>query len=243
MNILILSIFSESKRNNEFLKIHRENLYKNECIDFYFITYNENLTEEIMLVDDILFIRGKEDLLNILDKTIKAMRYFTNIKQYDFIVRTNISTVLNYKLLNNYLNGIPKTNIYAGGLLFNLEWLDEPFGITEETTKKYKLNSLRFFQGTCIILSCDVAKFMLDNSEKFIREIIDDVSIGLFIKRYTHFYYNCLLDTNRVKYLVMPRDKHISDNIVAFRIKSFNDEEDIQLMNETYEKIIMVNQR
>ena len=143
MNILILSIFSESKRNNEFLKIHRENLYKNECIDFYFITYNENLTEEIMLVDDILFIRGKEDLLNILDKTIKAMRYFTNIKQYDFIVRTNISTVLNYKLLNNYLNGIPKTNIYAGGLLFNLEWLDEPFGITEETTKKYKKKYLK----------------------------------------------------------------------------------------------------
>ena len=76
MNILILSIFSESKRNNEFLKIHRENLYKNEFIDFYFITYNENLTEEIMLVDDILFIRGKEDLLNILDKTIYKIYKF-----------------------------------------------------------------------------------------------------------------------------------------------------------------------
>ena len=242
MNILILSIFSESKRNNELLKIHRENFIKNESIDFYFITYNENLTEEFMLVDDILFIKGKEDVMNILDKTIKAMCYFTNIKQYDFIVRTNISTVLNYKLLNKYLNGIPKTNIYAGGVIFNLQWLDEPFGITEETTQKYKLKGLYYFQGTCIILSCDVVKFMLDNSEKFIREIIDDVSIGLFIKRYTHFYYNCLLDTNRVKYLVMPRDKHISDNIVVFRIKSFNDGEDIQLMNETYEKIIIFNQ-
>jgi hypothetical protein len=53
---------------------------------------------------------------------------------------------------------------------------------------------------------------MLDNSEKFIREIIDDVSIGLFIKRYTHFYYNCLLDTNYVKYVVLPRDKHNTNN-------------------------------
>jgi len=241
MNILVLSIFSDSKRNNELLKIHRKNLVKTENVDFYFITYDENLSEEFVLVDDILFIKGKEDVMNVLDKTIKAFQYFTNIKQYDFIVRTNISTVLNYNLLNNYLKEIPKTNIYAGGVLFNLEWLDEKFGITEETTKKYKLKGLYFFQGTCIILSYDVVKFMLNNSEKFIHELVDDVSIGLFIKRYTHFYYNCLLDTNRVKYVVLPRDKHISDNVVVFRIKSFDDEKDIEIMDETYKNIATIS--
>jgi len=248
MKILILSIFSEGKRNNEFLKIQRENLIKNEFIDYYFITYDENLTEEFLLVDDMLFIKGKENIMNVLDKTIKAFRYFTNIERYDFIVRTNISTVLNFKLLCNYLNSIPKNNIYAGSIYFKLSWLDEISGITKETTQKYNLNELNFFQGTCIILSFDVVKFMLGNQEKIIHEIIDDVSIALFIKTYmTPLYDSCLLNIPSPKYIVLPRDilprdKYIFD-IVVFRIKSFNDEKDIQIMNEIFSYMKAIKQK
>jgi hypothetical protein len=236
MNILILSIFNETQRNNELLKIQRKNLIKNEFIDYYFITYDENQSEDFRLVDDMLFIKGKEHFMNILDKTLKSIRYFINIKQYDFIIRTNISTVLNYKLLYNHLNNMPKNKIYSGGVLFDLQWLDEKFGITDNTIQKYELKGLYFFQGTCIVLSRDIIEFMLANSTQFIHELIDDVSIGLFIKTYLPSAYELLFKDNRAKYSVLPRDKYNYDNIVI-RIKSFNDENDIKIMNEVFSRI------
>jgi hypothetical protein len=236
MNILILCIFNETNRNKELIKIQRDNLVKNNLIDYYFITYDKNLTEEFKLINDTLFIKGCETLLNILDKTIKALKYFINIKEYDFIIRTNISTAFNYKLLYDYLNEIPKNNIYIGGNLYKLVWLDPRSGVTTDNIEKYLLKDLFFFQGTCIILSSDVAKFILDNSNNLVHEIVDDVSIGLFIK--THLPNAYLKYTNMPKMSRILKDRKIYDiNSVLYRHKTYNDNEDITNMINTF-KII-----
>jgi len=236
MNILILCIFNETNRNKELIRIQRNNFIKNNLIDYYFITYDKNLTQEFKLINDTLFIKGSETHLNILDKTIKSLRYFTNIKEYDFIVRTNISTAFNYKLLYDYLNEIPRNNIYIGGNLYKLVWLDPRSGVTKENTEKYSLNDLFFFQGICIILSRDVVKFILDNSNNLIYQIVDDVSIGLFIKTYLPDAY--LKYKNMPKISRVLKDKKIYNiNSVLYRHKSYNDNEDIKNMIDTF-KII-----
>jgi hypothetical protein len=242
MNILILCIFNETNRNKQLIQIQRDNFVNNYSIDYYFITYDENLTEEFKLINDTLFIKGNENYMNILDKTIKALRYFINIKDYDFIIRTNISTAFNYKLLYNYLNEIPKNNIYLGGIVFNLNWIDVKYGITNENIEKYLLKGLKFFQGTCIILSSDVAKNIIENSDKLIYDVVDDVSIGLFIKTY--------LPNSYLSYINMPKISKISkiseetniyeNNSVLYRHRCFNDDEDIKNMINTF-KIINNN--
>jgi hypothetical protein len=236
MNILILCIFNETDRNKELIQIQRNNFIKNDLMDYYFITYDKSLTREFKLMKDTLFIKGSESHLNILDKTIKSLRYFTTNKNYDFIVRTNISTAFNYKLLYNYLNEIPRNNIYIGGNLYKLVWLDPRSGVTKENTQKYSLNDLFFFQGTCIILSRDVVKFILDNSNNLKYDIVDDVSIGLFIKTYLPNAY--LKYTNMPKISRVLKDKKIYNiNSVLYRHKSYNDNEDIKNMIDTF-KII-----
>ena len=45
MNILILCIFNETYRNKQLIQIQRDNFVKNNLIDYYFITYDENLKD------------------------------------------------------------------------------------------------------------------------------------------------------------------------------------------------------
>jgi hypothetical protein len=244
MKILILCIFDETDRNNKLLQIQRDNFVKNDLIDYYFITCDPNLNEneEFKLINDTLFIKGNESYMNILDKTIKSFRYFSSVKDYDFVVRTNISTAFNYKLLCNYLNELPRKNIYIGGIVFRLNWIDAKFGITQDNIEKYLLSGLCYYQGTCIILSCDVVKFILENHHNLIHDLVDDVSIGLFIK--THLP-NAYLKDNLVGARVsqITEKKKIYDiNSVLYRHKSLNHCEDAQNMTNTFKIIKAINE-
>ena len=248
MKILILCIYNETERNNKLINIQREynvNFFEhinrikhiesiNFDIKYYFVSYKD-ISEEYELVNDILFIRGVEHHMNILDKTIKSLLYFTkhndidNTKIYDFVIRTNISTIINYKYLYNYLVTVPRENIYVGGILYQLNWLDEPFGITNDTSEKYSLQGLYFFQGTCIILSNDVVRYILNNLSKLTYDIIDDVSISLFIKTYIPSAYLTFLNVPKTSEITANKKIYDIDSIL-YRHKSFNDEEDIKNM-------------
>ncbi len=219
------------------IQIQRDNFVNNYSIDYYFIIYDENLTEEFKLINDTLFIKGKESYMNILEKTIKALRYFINIKDYDFIIRTNISTAFNYKLLYKYLNEIPKNNIYLCGIAFKLDWIDIKFGIKNENIEKYLLKGTYYFQRTCIILSSDVAKNIIENSNKLIYDLIDDVSIGLFIRTYIPNSYLTYINIMPQISIISGEKNVYENNIVLYRHKSFNDDEDIKNMINTF-KII-----
>jgi hypothetical protein len=241
MKILILCIFDETDRNNKLLQIQRDNFVKNDLIDYYFITYDPNLDDDFKLTNDTLFIKGNEGYMNILDKTIKSLRYFSSIKDYNFIVRTNISTAFNYNLLCDYLREIPANNIYIGGLMYNLRLIDEKSGITKDMIEKYLLRGMWFYQGTCIVLSSDVVKFMLENHDKLRYEIIDDVSIALFIRTYLpnayfkDFFKGSL--SNMMFSYICEKNKTYNPNSVIYRHKSLYADEDSENMIKTF-KII-----
>lgn len=237
MNVLILSIFNKTCRNEKLLQIHRDNFSKYDNIDYYFIMNDETIDKEYVLIGDMLFIKGVEDYLNILDKTLKAFLYFNNVKKYDFVVRTNISSVIDCGLLYKNLTNFPKTNIYNGaGYPFKLNLIDTPFGITETNVKKYSLKHLVYFQGTLIIFSYDILNIMIHNLDKFKYELIDDVSFGLFMKTYMpDAYYLNVLNGNNIQTKLSIRDSCVYDTkYVLYRHKSYNDENDIKNMIDTY---------
>ncbi len=130
----------------------------------------------ITLIDDILYIPGNETYLpGILDKTIKAFLYIDSHYQYDYIVRSNISTIINFNLLINKLN---KINIeYGGGIINKLKKLDKFNGINNTT-----YFGTKYISGTTIIFSNKMIKKILLNKDKINYNIIDDASIGIFIK-------------------------------------------------------------
>ena len=131
----------------------------------------------------MLYIHGLETFLpGILEKTIKAFDIIHNkLKiEYDFIFRTNISTVVHientYSYLTNFSN--PTTEMYYVGPLVQLQWLDSQSGIVN---KQYW--GTPFCSGTCIILSSKLIENIVANREKLHYTIIDDISIGHYVSQ------------------------------------------------------------
>ena len=92
MKILILLIFSPLEIYNEMLQLQKKYINNHANIDTYFITLNEEQSKDIIVKDDVIFVKGKESYTNILFKTIESLSYINNInpKKYDFIIRSNI---------------------------------------------------------------------------------------------------------------------------------------------------------
>jgi hypothetical protein len=63
----------------------------------------ENQTNQVEQENDIIYVKGKEHILNVLYKTITAIEYIFQKNEYDFIIRSNISTIIHIPNLLQYL--------------------------------------------------------------------------------------------------------------------------------------------
>ena len=72
----------------------------------FYITFKNLNGQEYLIDGNILYIHGEETFLpGVLNKTLDAMKVITNNLniQYDFILRSNASTVINYYSLFRYI--------------------------------------------------------------------------------------------------------------------------------------------
>jgi hypothetical protein len=174
MNILVLIISSDNlpiyKLNKE---VWRSYMNKYSNIDCYFMEYLQFQIEnnEPFIDNNTLYLNGEESYSNLIDKTLNSLEFFIqkSKKKYDFIVRTNLSSVWDFKLLEEYLNSLPtKQNIYSGafGPFYNIE------------THHFWFN---FIGGMGIIMSIDICELLLQPENRTITEnfkIVDDIDIG-----------------------------------------------------------------
>ena len=160
--------------------IQRVYIHDTKNIDSYFITFNEDQQEETKVIDDIIYIKGKESLINILYKTVKACEYLIK-NNYTYIIRSNISTLINFNNLYNYLKNCPRTLFYSGGTLEIMKWWLSPHELSEDNQCDYnKYFNLKYIQGNAIILSNDIIKWIIENEQKY--DIVDDVKLGIIIR-------------------------------------------------------------
>ena len=174
MNIAIIIIFSKEQTAYPEMKKILENYYsKFTNIKYYFTQYRVQ-NNDLEIENNDIFVNGKETRLGITKKTLIAMNHVKN-DNCDFLIRTNISTVIDIKSLMLFLKAIPNKNIYCGGLYNRLGW--RPPGIEDD-----RYLGLAFVGGTSIIMSNDICSSFCNNLEKFNHALVDDVSFGLFIK-------------------------------------------------------------
>ena len=192
MKLLLLLIYNSTQHYDKLLELQRKYIHTHKDIDSYFISLREDNKENVEIENDIVYVKGSESYMNITYKTIASMDYLINKlnKKYDFVIRSNMSTFLNLKQLYNNILKLPKNNIYTGGLLHNLQWIDKKCGIYD---KRYF--GLNFASGTCIILSNDIVNGIIKNINKINMNIIDDVTLSIYIREFYKFAY-----TNQHKY-------------------------------------------
>jgi hypothetical protein len=81
----------------------------------FFITLSEAV-EDMVLKEDILYIPGKEIIVNVTYKTIKAFQYFRGAG-YDLVLRTNMSSFWIFENLLPIVEGFPRQGLLAGELI------------------------------------------------------------------------------------------------------------------------------
>jgi len=229
-----------------------------EALDKYYSTFDNvitlyytcdpNIDDMYKLDKNILYIKEEDTFIpGILKKTVKAFDYVYNNYNLDditYIIRSNISTIINFNELKNELYRNP-INIYGGGHVINLHWIDNNSGIVDN-----RWFNTQFASGTSIILQKEGMKFIIDNKDKLNYTIIDDVSIAILFRQYMELNANRI---NIFKFLFVPLfiyndkiDKNILNNIINekfifYRNRCINDENrqiDIIQMNAIIDTLL-----
>lgn len=113
------------------------------------------------LTSDTLTLRGVERYGTILGKTLEALEYFLTRRLYDYVIRTNLSSVWDFKDLLRYLETLPRERVYVGQT-----------GVNPET-------GIPFASGAGIVMSADVARTLLANRRIALTlPAFDDVAIA-----------------------------------------------------------------
>jgi hypothetical protein len=194
-------------------------------VSTYFYKYNENISGNIEITGDI--INGRESYMpGILNKTIDAFMLFKNngeYEKYDYIIRSNISSIVNFSLLSEQLELNP-VEYYGSTNIGN---------ITLDNT------NIPFASGTNIIMSKKGYMTLVDNINLLNRAYIDDISIAVFFHKLnikitnvgkageSGFVFVPMINNN------LEYEKLVSHNYLVYRNKSEN--------NRQYDVINMKN--
>jgi hypothetical protein len=179
--LIILVIDDDSNEIYSFNKQVWKRLIKildNKC-SIYFIRFS-NQYNVTTLIDDTIYVYGTESYIpGILHKTIEAFRFCQNNFNVDFYFRTNISSMIYYNKLIQFINTINQ-KIYISAII----------------------GPGPFPSGSGYVISKDLVDILINNTHKLNYDVIDDVAVGLLLntfnikitegKRYDFDYNNIL---------------------------------------------------
>ena len=169
----------------------------NPQIECYFIQYRDGAQE---IEGNTFWLQGKESFPAILNKTLDSLDYFLK-NEYDFIVRSNMSSLWNFNALLKHLETLPHEKVY-NGIIGNHK-------------------DINFISGSGFIMSPDVARLLLENRQiaEFVN-IIDDVDIGYTLDK---IGINCSLGKRTDFYSREMYDKSTYDSLTYhYRVKWHN---------------------
>ncbi len=144
--------------------------------EVYFIRGNPDISTPFEIVGDDLFVKTEENYVpGILNKTILSIEaMLPRFKEFDFILRTNLSSFYVFPRLLNFVKTLPKEQCYCGMQLhLPEEWVPQ-FGM------------IPFVTGSGFFLSMDLAEMLVREKEVIFElneQLPDDVLIGYFFDR------------------------------------------------------------
>ena len=166
--ILNLILYRDIPHEIEMKKVQQSYMHTYPFVTSYFITQRDQDTG-VMIDNDTIYVKGTEDLFTIIHKTIEVMKLPL---VYDYVYRTNISTITDFHALLPQLCtfGGDRRNIWA------IRW---PHGRDNKGTKF----GLTFVQGTCIVLSKRAVNILVHADLSSVMDYEDDVIISHVLQK------------------------------------------------------------
>jgi hypothetical protein len=135
-------------------------------IEAYFLKADPNLPKTVERRGDTIWTKTSEVIIpGCMNKTIMAMKYLMpKMNEFDYVVRTNLSTFFIFPKLMALLENLPRKNCYYGKAL----------GVPS------------YASGAGIILSSDLVQLMVENMNELWDKhpIIDDILVSQFLAKY-----------------------------------------------------------
>lgn len=145
-----------------------------EHIKVYFIKANPNLLSKVEIVDDVIWCQTPdgycEQNCGIIMKTLYALEHALSDDGYhfDYVLRTNLSTLCVFPRFLEYLKTLPTTGCYAGN------------------TQIY--GGGHFASGTGMIFSRDIVKLLVYQKNNILESLtlpcFEDVEIANFLRNH-----------------------------------------------------------
>jgi hypothetical protein len=127
---------------------------------------NWSVAEPSEIVNRRLVFNSFSGLGGLIPTTVSAISFVLKSQNPDFIIRTNVSSYWNLQNLRHRLEGLNQKNLYAGVLG------PAYAGIRRKAFRE------NYASGAGMILSREVGRQLVSNSQAFDLTVIDDVSIG-----------------------------------------------------------------
>ena len=177
MKILTLRIYNSTPDYDEMYKLHKK-FDKNSV----FLTASPSVTEPVYDTQtNILTVPGNECLIpGILYKTIKGIEYCLKHFEFDILVRSNMSTIIDYTELEKQLSNI-SSPIYGGHV-----W---SYVIMKNFVTPTRFS---FISGCCTVMDRDVCAKLI--SGNFMYNLYDDVAIGYYLSKLYPITYSTQYD-------------------------------------------------
>ena len=207
-------IFDEYKKIWD--KQIKENVKENYPIDILFLYSNNNIYDEYVINNDKLISKCVENYWHsLLIKTINGFKYGYE-KNYDYVFKTNLSTIINYPKFYEYCENIDKNRKYV---------YDGMVG---------RYHDYQFCSGAGMLLNKNSIKLILDNTDKISIDWTDDIFIGYILNK-LHNISPCNALT---RFDIITHDTKIKNEIIKeythIRIKVRNGDYDIYFTNLIY---------
>jgi hypothetical protein len=196
--------------------------YLSDNIDIF---YYYGSSDEFKVVDDKIYSKHTDSIINIGYKTIDAFEYLYNNIEFNYLYRTNSSSYINIKKMMDFIREKPLTNFYSARV--NIE----------------NKSGVKFGSGSGYFISKDIVKFVIENKIKWNHNLIDDVALGSLLLNNGFNLTPCSrLDIDDIKndeifYNSSIVDKSHLDLNFHFRCKSKdkNRETDVKIMRYLYD--------
>jgi hypothetical protein len=253
MNKVIFGILASTNDHyNQFIQIWIDNIIRfkmgayGNLIDFYFI-YHERDSPKSLIPDNqeqpmyYHYYSKYNATDSIMDSFLnRSVCLLDHLKStpFDYFIRTNLSTLFQLDLLIQWIQKLPKYNLIAGTPIDKLNYI------------------YTYISGTNIILSRDLADFLLLNKDNLLKEsvlhgddqrisslIIENLNVNvLLVKRvdFIEMTYNDKDDNERyIPPSIIFQNCYDISNLFCYRFKTKNRERDIKYMKMLQQHMYM----
>jgi len=164
MKLCIVVIASRGKDYDELIALWRSIRYPG-WVTVKFVFADPDHPESISMTGDTIIMRGKECYYpGIHYKTVAAMEYLLKNEEFDYLLRSNLSSFFNADSLLAFLDDKPRTNAMFGKCMFDRFLSGSGYVMTRDVVEKFvhwdcsdEVNPMRMYDDEI------VGVFMLQN--------------------------------------------------------------------------------